>query len=224
MVRQDYEQLLEAFYRDVVERNKEFNLTSITDEKEFHVKHFEDSLSLEKACEDVSRETFTVIDVGTGAGFPGMPLAIKYPNLKITMMDSLRKRIDFINEEIEKLGLENCRAIHARAEDLARDPGYREKFDMGVSRAVANLSTLSEYVLPFIHIGGHFYAYKAGGCKDECQGAERALAKLGGSLINTTFFELSDGMGERAILDIKKLSTTPDTYPRKAGTPSKKPL
>ena len=214
----------EQFYHDLIEKNKVMNLTTIEDEKMFHVKHLEDSLALNQAVPDLGETPYTMIDIGTGAGFPGMPLAIEYENLKVTMFDSLGKRIDFINEEIKNLGLKNAEAIHARAEDLAHDDLYREKFDIAVSRAVANLSTLSEYAIPFIHKGGHFYAYKSGDISEEVEKAEKAIDILGGKIENIVRFELSEGMGERTIIDIKKVRETPKKFPRKAGTPSRKPI
>ena len=214
----------ETFMNDVIEKNKVMNLTAITEEEMFHVKHYLDSLMLIKAVPDVSRETYKMIDIGTGAGFPGIPLAIAFPNLELTLMDSLEKRINFINEEIAKLGLKNVQAIHARAEDLARQEEHRERYDFAVSRAVANLSTLSEYSLPFVHIGGYFLPYKSEEIQAESEGAEHALEVLGGELKNIVKYSLPADCGERKILIIEKIKSTPHKYPRKAGKPSKEPL
>jgi len=214
----------DLFYNDVVEKNKVMNLTGITDEKEFHVKHFLDSLMLIKAVPDLAEKEYKIIDIGTGAGFPGIPLAIAFPNLKLTLMDSLEKRINFINEEIERLGLKNVVAIHARAEDLAQKEEHREKYDFAVSRAVANLSTLAEYSLPFVHIDGGFLPYKSGDTDSEIEGAKRAFSELGGSLKNVVKFSLPEDFGERSILIINKQKNTPKRYPRKSGKPSKSPL
>ena len=216
--------LFDQFYKDVILKNQVMNLTNIIDEEEFHVKHYLDSLMLVKAIGNVSRETFSLIDIGTGAGFPGIPLAIAFPNLKITMIDSLEKRINFINEEIDRLELKNATAIHGRAEDLAREEKYREKFDYAVSRAVANLSTLSEYALPFVHIGGGFLPYKSTGIEEELRSAENAIGILGGEIKEKVEYTLPCGYGKRQILVINKKTATPDKYPRKAGKPSKTPL
>ena len=155
------------FYKDLVEKNKVMNLTSITDEKDVILKHFADSIALILAVPDLKEKKYKAIDLGTGAGFPGIPLAIAYPEMELTLADSLNKRISFIKEETEKLGLKNVNAVHSRAEELAKDQSYREGFDLCVSRAVANLSTLSEYCIPFIHINGFFIPYKSGNVEDE---------------------------------------------------------
>ena len=162
------------------------------------------------------------MDLGTGAGFPGIPLKIVFPNLKITLADSLNKRVSFLNEVIEALKLDNIEAVHGRAEELARDGKYREKYDLCVSRAVANLSTLSEYCLPFVTLGGEFISYKSGEVEEEAQAAKSAIFLLGGKVTNTLKFSL--GESSRSFIVIEKVKGTPKTYPRKAGTPSKKPL
>lgn len=169
-----------TFYEMLVEKNKVMNLTAITEFEEVIEKHFLDSVSL-GAVMDLS-EKISVLDLGTGAGFPGIPLKIVFPNLKITLADSLNKRIGFLNEVIEELQLEGITAIHARAEELARNEDYREQFDLCVSRAVANLSTLSEYCLPFVSLSGKFVSYKSGDIMEEVEEAKKAIFLLGGQI------------------------------------------
>ena len=209
-----------TYYEMLVEKNKVMNLTAITQWEEVLEKHFLDSVSLIRA-KNLSK-SITVLDLGTGAGFPGIPLKIVFPNLKITLADSLNKRVSFLNEVIEALKLENIQAVHGRAEELARDGKYREKYDLCVSRAVANLSTLSEYCLPFVTLGGEFISYKSGEVEEEAQAAKSAIFLLGGKVTNTVKFSL--GESSRSFIVIEKVKGTPKTYPRKAGTPSKKPL
>jgi len=212
------------FYQDLVEKNKVMNLTSITDEKDVILKHFADSIALILAVSDLKEKKYKTLDLGTGAGFPGIPLAIAYPEMELTLADSLNKRILFIKEETEKLGLKNVNAVHSRAEDLAKDQSYREGFDLCVSRAVANLSTLSEYCIPFIHINGFFIPYKSGNVEDEILQSSRALKILKGKMEKIIHYSLPEGAGERTLLLIKKEDTTPKKYPRKAGLPSKEPI
>ena len=208
------------YYEMLIEKNKVMNLTAITELNEVLEKHFLDSVSLIRA-KDLNRE-IRVLDLGTGAGFPGIPLKIVFPNLKITLADSLNKRVLFLQDVIDTLELKDIIAIHGRAEDLARDKMYREQFDLCVSRAVANLSTLSEYCLPYVKIGGEFISYKSGDCEEEIASAKSAVFLLGGKIKNTIKFEL--GESGRSFVVIEKIKGTPKTYPRKAGTPSKKPL
>ena len=216
--------LFYQFYTDLVETNKHVNLTAITEENEVIIKHFADSAALLLAVKDLGVKEYSLLDLGTGGGFPGIPLAILFPNLKLTLADSLNKRILFIQREAEKLGLKNINAVHGRAEDLARNAAYRETFDICVSRAVANLSTLSEYCIPFIHNEGLFIPYKSGNIEEELKSAGNAMKILGAKCQSICSYSLPEGSGERSLVIIKKVRTTGMKYPRKAGTPSKSPL
>lgn len=221
------------YYEALIEKNKVMNLTAITDFEDVVVKHFVDSLAVVKALglgkwhETISEDAESlrmVMDLGSGAGFPGIPLKIAFPRLKVVLADSLNKRVVFLNEIIEKLGLEDIYAVHGRAEELARKPEYRDSFDLCVSRAVANMAVLSEYCLPFVKPEGYFVCYKAGGASEEINLAKRAIKLLGGELSEVTETVLPDTDIERTFAVVKKIYATPELYPRKAGMPAKKPL
>lgn len=207
------------YYEYLIEKNKVMNLTAITDFDEVIEKHFLDSLSLVKI---LNLSDQTLIDVGTGAGFPGIPLKIVFPSLHVTLFDSLQKRVYFLNEVIELLHLDNIIAVHGRAEDFGNKKDFRQQFDICVSRAVANLSTLSEYCMPFVSVDGQFVSYKSGDVEKEVEAARSAIFLLGGKLRSVLHFEL--GNSKRSFVCIDKIKGTPKQYPRKAGTPSKKPL
>lgn len=210
------------YYELLTEWNSFMNLTAITEYEDVLKKHFVDSVSLIQAV-DVRKE-LTLIDVGTGAGFPGLVLKIAYPELKVTLLDSLQKRIQFLDAVIEKLGLEGIETIHGRAEDFAKPQKLRESFDLCVSRAVANLSTLSEYCLPFVKVGGYFIPYKSEKIAQEKEEAEKALELLGGKFERQVEFMLPSSDIYRNLFVIKKVKETPKKFPRKAGLPAKEPI
>ncbi len=214
---------IEKFYKYMdllIEWNEKINLTAITNRKDIIVKHFIDSLTIQRYLGDA----VNIIDVGTGAGFPGIPIKIINPNLKVVLVDSLNKRINFLQDVIKKLNLDNIEVIHARAEDLGQNKKYREAFDIVTSRAVANMSVLSEYLLPLARVNGKCICMKGSDIEEELENSKYAINLLGGKIEQVDKFELSNERIGRNIVIVKKLKNTPNSYPRKAGTPAKKPL
>lgn len=210
------------YYEMLIEKNKVMNLTAIVEEDDVMIKHFIDSILAIKIFD--FKNVNSIIDVGTGAGFPGIPLKILFPEIQFTLVDSLNKRLKFIKEVIDELELKNINLVHGRAEDVAKDKAHREKYDLCVSRAVANLSTLSEYCIPFIKENGVFISYKSSFTDGEIENAKYAIKVLGG-VIDCEYKEnLPMTDMDRVFVIIKKIKSTPKAYPRKAGTPSKKPL
>lgn len=217
------EEQINKFYNYMnllIEWNNKINLTAITDCHEIILKHFIDSLTINKCIE----KNNYVVDIGTGAGFPGIPLKIIRNDIKIVLVDSLNKRINFLNEVIKELKLEDIETVHARAEEFGRNKKYRQKFDVATSRAVANLSTLSEYMIPLVKIKGRCVCMKGKEIKEELKDSLNAIKVLGGKVENVEEFELSDNDINRSIIYILKEKDTPNKYPRKAGTPSKDPI
>lgn len=229
------------YYELLIEWNSFMNLTTITDFDEVILKHFVDSLAIyqadifKKSLDDsnlclfqsekvLNEDNISLIDIGTGAGFPGIPLKIVCDNVHITLLDSLNKRVNFLNTVIDKLNLENIKTIHGRAEDFARQRDYREQYDFCVSRAVANLSTLSELCIPFVKKNGYFISYKSEKVKEELLDGKKAVEILGGKVEDILEYQLPDSDINRSLLLIRKEKNTPGKYPRKAGTPAKEPL
>ena len=215
------------YYEMLIEKNKVMNLTAITEKDDVIVKHFIDSIAIIPYLKEkniLSDNKIKIIDIGTGAGFPGIPLKIMLPEVQFTLLDSLNKRVGFLNEVISELELEKIEAIHGRAEDIAVDKSYREKYDLCVSRAVANLATLSEYCLPFVCVDGYFISYKAGDSEEEINSSKNAIKILGGKINKVEDFILPESDAQRVFVMIKKIGSTDKKYPRKAGIPSKKPL
>lgn len=206
----------------VQEWNEKINLTAIVEDEDFIKKHFIDCIKAYKSEE--IRNAKTIIDVGTGAGFPGIPIAIMNDNIEVTLLDSLNKRIKFLNIVINEIGLNNTKTIHSRAEDGARDPELREKFDVATSRAVANMSVLSEYCLPYVKVGGSFVGLKGPAIEEELNNSKNAIATLGGKIKGVIEVEIEETDLKHNIVIINKIKNCTNTYPRKAGIISKKPL
>lgn len=207
-------------YDLIIYTNKYINLTRITSFEDYILKHVIDSLALVHFLHVENVDN--CVDIGCGAGFPGLPLAIVYPHLNVTLVDSVGKKVNFVNETIEKLGLKNAAGLHARAEDLGRDRKYRESFDLCTSRAVARFSTLSELCLPLVKVHGTFVSYKSGNSDEEIDEGMKAVSVLGGKITAREKFGINDL--ERVLVLTEKMKKTPDIYPRKAGTPSRKPI
>ncbi len=215
--------MLSSFYEMLVEKNKVMNLTGITEWDDVVLRHYIDSISISEIM-NLNDFRGKVLDLGTGAGFPGIPLKIIFPNLQITLFDSLNKRIRFLQEVIDELELKNIEAIHGRAEEFGKNSDYREQYDLVVSRAVANIATLSEYCLPFVKVGGSFISYKTDSIEEEISNSGKAVSILGGKIERVEHFTLPNSDMERSLLQIKKIKTTGKKFPRKAGLPSKEPL
>ena len=212
----------ERFYQLLIEENEKYNLTAITEKQDVYVKHFVDSILIEKLSFDYANKH--MIDIGTGAGFPALPLKIMNESLKITGLDALNKRISFIEMACRELGLKDVELIHGRAEDFGQMPKYREHYDFAVSRAVAELRLLLELVMPFVKVGGYFLAYKSLKTKSELDDAQNALKLMKSELLDIVEFELPNNYGTREIMIIQKNGKIDKKYPRKAGTPKKSPL
>lgn len=217
------EEQIKKFYKYMellLEWNEKINLTAIVEPRDVILKHFVDSLTI---CKELQKNK-TLADIGTGAGFPGIPVKILRPDLDITLIDSLNKRVNFLTMVIEALKLEKIIALHGRIEDFGKNKKYREKFDYVTSRAVANLSTLSEYMIPLVKIGGKCICMKGSNIDEELKNAEKAIKTLGGKIEKVDTFLLPDTDMGRNIILIKKEKATPNKYPRKAGTPAKEPI
>ncbi len=211
-----------SYYEKVIETNKVMNLTAITDFKEFVIKHFVDSLMISKVVE--MDKISTMLDVGTGAGFPGVPLKIAFPHIKVVLLDSLNKRLNFLNEVINSLELKDICTIHARAEELQSKGEHRESYDLVVSRAVASLPSLCEFCIPYVKTGGIFVSYKSKNAEEEIKSAKKAINVLGGKIDKTSKFTLNNTDYERCLVVIDKIKNTPAKYPRSGGKALKTPI
>lgn len=212
------------YYELLVEWNGFMNLTAITEFDDVMKKHFADSLSIVKAFSKIRTEELKVIDIGTGAGFPGIPLKIVFPQIELTLLDSLQKRLKFLQEVIDQLELGEVELIHGRAEDFCKPSMKREQYDLCVSRAVANLATLSELCLPYVKVGGKFIPYKSEKAEEEVREAQKAITLLGGEVKEQIGFELPESNIGRTLVVIEKKNITPKKFPRKAGMPAKEPI
>lgn len=221
---EEQERQFKDYYDLLIDWNKKVNLTGITEYEDVIKKHFLDSLCLVKLSAVDENKVRKVVDVGTGAGFPGIPLKIIFPNMELTLLDSLNKRIKFLNVLAETLNLENVTTVHGRAEDFGRETQYREQFDLCVSRAVANLSVLAEYCIPLVRLGGNFVAYKSGKVQEELDSSQKAVHLLGGKIQEKVSFQVPQSDMGRTLISIKKVRNTSGKYPRKSGVPGKTPL
>ncbi|MED1795375.1 16S rRNA (guanine(527)-N(7))-methyltransferase RsmG [Brevibacillus nitrificans] len=212
----------DQFFHLLVEWNEKMNLTGITEEGQVYNKHFYDSITPSFYFPFEKAES--VVDIGGGAGFPSIPLKICFPHLKMTIIDSLNKRMNFLQHVASELGLENVNPVHGRAEERGQEPAHREKYDLVVARAVARMNLLSEFCLPFAKVGGHFVALKGAEMTLELNEAKKAIKTLGGKTRKVETFQLMEEAGERNIVVVEKVEATPKTYPRKAGIPAKKPI
>ena len=218
------EQQFKTYFKELVRVNEHVNLTRITDEDEVYLKHFYDSVTPLLLWPEVFAEGAKLCDVGAGAGFPSLPIKILRPDLEVTIVDSLGKRLNFLSDLLEKLGIEGVNLVHGRAEDVGQNPDYREKFDLVTARAVARMSVLSEYCLPLAKVGGKFLALKGPRADEELEDAKSALEKLGGEVVFTRVITLPGSAEVRTLVLVDKVKATPGKYPRQAGTPNRKPL
>ncbi|TGD22362.1 16S rRNA (guanine(527)-N(7))-methyltransferase RsmG [Companilactobacillus suantsaicola] len=213
-----------TYFHELVETNKVMNLTSITQEDQVYLKHFYDSIVLGFVDEKILNQELTLCDVGSGAGFPSLPLKIINPKLKVTIVDSLNKRIKFLDGLVKKLNLDDVSLVHGRAEEVGKNSQFRESFDVVTARAVAAMNVLTEFCLPLVKVGGQFVAMKSEKAPEEVQNAEFAIKTLGGEIKQQESVELPNEAGVRNFIFVEKISKTPKKYPRKPGTPAKKPL
>lgn len=216
------EQKFDEFYKLLEEWNYKIDITKIVETEEVYIKHFLDSLLITKS--GIIEKNQNIIDIGTGGGFPGIPLKIYNDTLKFVLLDSLKKRINFLDVVVEKLNLDNVVPLHGRAEELARKEGIRESFDIATSRAVAPMQTLLEYCLPFVKVGGYFIAMKGPNYKEELKNSKSAIKLLGGMLDRVIEYELPNNLGKRCLILIKKIKSTPYRFPRSGGKPKSKPI
>ena len=216
-------QQFSLFYELLITTNEKMNLTAIRDEQGILIKHFVDSIIYSR--EAVAKaQPQKILDLGTGAGFPGIPLSILYPSYQVDLVDALNKRVEFLKEVVTTLNLPHTNCYHGRGEDLGKDPSFREMYDLALARAVSYLPTLSEYLLPFVKIGGYAIVTKELPYEEEIKKSEEALQKLGGAIEDITLYTLPQVDNKRCIITIKKIKETPLTYPRRAGIPLKRPL